>query len=133
MLPEEADLVSEWTGLPGEAKSVKPFERYNGLDTALYKNYLYLYLYLLIASQLYDAVGGVSRYVVIVLNILNRGRGGSVVERTYGDRVALGSSPAAATSFRNLGNSVFPDLLASLGATHMSPHNTNRAYIPHRG
>ena len=42
MLPGEAELVSEWTGLPGEAKSVKRFERSNGLDTALYKNYLYL-------------------------------------------------------------------------------------------
>ena len=38
----EAELVSEWTGLPGERKSVKRFERSNGLDTALYKNYLYL-------------------------------------------------------------------------------------------
>ena len=46
MLPGEAELVSEWTGLPGRAKSVKRFERSNGLDTALYKNYLYLYLYL---------------------------------------------------------------------------------------
>ena len=46
MLPGEAELVSEWTGLPGEAKSVKHFERSNGLDTALYKNYLYLYRYL---------------------------------------------------------------------------------------
>ena len=44
MLPGEAELVSEWTGLPGEAKSVKHFERSNGLDTALYKNYLYLLL-----------------------------------------------------------------------------------------
>ena len=43
MLPGEAELVSEWTGLPGEAKSVKRFERSNGLDTALYKNYLYLF------------------------------------------------------------------------------------------
>ena len=43
MLPGEAELVSEWTGLPGEAKSVKCFERSNGLDTALYKNYLYLF------------------------------------------------------------------------------------------
>ena len=42
MLPGEAELVSEWTGLPGRAKSVKRFERSNGLDTALYKNYLYL-------------------------------------------------------------------------------------------
>ena len=41
MLPGEAELVSEWTGLPGEAKSVKRFERSNGLDTALYKNYLF--------------------------------------------------------------------------------------------
>ena len=31
------------TGLPGEAKSLKRFERSNGLDTALYKNYLYLF------------------------------------------------------------------------------------------
>ena len=44
MLPGEAELVSEWTGLPGEAKSVKRFERSNGLDTALYKNYLYLFM-----------------------------------------------------------------------------------------
>ena len=44
MLPGEAELVSEWTGLPGEAKSVKRFEWSNGLDTALYKNYLYRYL-----------------------------------------------------------------------------------------
>ena len=44
MLPGEAELVSEWTSLPGEAKSVKHFERSNGLDNALYKNYLYLYL-----------------------------------------------------------------------------------------
>ena len=35
MLPEEA-------GLPGRAKSVKRFQRYNGPDIALYKNYLYL-------------------------------------------------------------------------------------------
>ena len=28
--------------LPGEAKSVKRFERSNGLDTALYKKYLNL-------------------------------------------------------------------------------------------
>ena len=44
MLPGEAELVLESTGLPGEAKSVKRFdsERSNGLDTALYKNYLYL-------------------------------------------------------------------------------------------
>ncbi len=46
MLPREAELVSEWTGLPGEAKGVKRFERSNGLDTALYKNYLYLYIVL---------------------------------------------------------------------------------------
>ena len=38
MLPGEAELVSEWTGLSGKAKSVKRFERSNGLDTALYKN-----------------------------------------------------------------------------------------------
>ena len=42
MLPGEAELVSEWTGLPGRAKRVQRFERSNGLDTALYKNYLYI-------------------------------------------------------------------------------------------
>ena len=45
MLPGEAELVLELTGLPGRAKSVKRFERSNGLDSALYKNYLYLYLF----------------------------------------------------------------------------------------
>ena len=45
MLPGEAELVSEWTGLSGMAKSVKRFERANGLDTELYKNYLYLYFF----------------------------------------------------------------------------------------
>ena len=39
MLPGEAEMVSEWTGLSGKAKSVKRFERSNGLDTALYKTY----------------------------------------------------------------------------------------------
>ena len=43
MLPGEAELVSEGTGLPGRAKSVKRFEQSNGLDTELYKNYLYLF------------------------------------------------------------------------------------------
>ncbi len=41
MLPGEAELVSEWTGLSGREKSVNCFERSNGLDTALYKNYLF--------------------------------------------------------------------------------------------
>ena len=41
MLPREAELVSDWTGLSGRAKSVKRFERSNGLDAALHKNYLY--------------------------------------------------------------------------------------------
>ena len=44
ILPGEAELVSEWTGLSGRAKSVKSFDRSNGLDTALYKNYLYLFI-----------------------------------------------------------------------------------------
>ena len=35
MLPGEAELVLEWTGLPGEAKHVKRFERSNGLDTVI--------------------------------------------------------------------------------------------------
>ena len=33
--------------MSGKAKSVKRFERSNGLDTALYKNYLYLLLHIL--------------------------------------------------------------------------------------
>ena len=41
MLPGEAELVSELTGLSGRAKSVKCFDRSNGLDTVLYKNYLF--------------------------------------------------------------------------------------------
>ena len=42
MLPGEAELVSEWTGLSGWGKSVKRFERSNGLDTALYKTTFFL-------------------------------------------------------------------------------------------
>ena len=39
MLPGEAELVSEWTGLPGGGggQSVKRSERSNGLDSALCK------------------------------------------------------------------------------------------------
>ena len=44
MLTREVELVSEWTGLPGRAKSLKRFERSNGLNTALYKNYLFFTL-----------------------------------------------------------------------------------------
>ena len=40
MVPGEAELVSEWTGLSGRATSVKRFERPNGLDNLLYKNYV---------------------------------------------------------------------------------------------
>ena len=47
MLPGEAGLVSEWTGLPGEKKSVKRSERTKGPDTGLYKNYANLFLFLL--------------------------------------------------------------------------------------
>ena len=43
--PEKPRTVSEWTGLSGKAKSVKRFERSNGLDTALYKNYLYTFFF----------------------------------------------------------------------------------------
>ena len=42
MLPGKAELVSECTGLPLGAKSVKCFEWSNGLDIALYKNYLFI-------------------------------------------------------------------------------------------
>ena len=44
MLPIEVELVSKLTGLSGKAKTVKRFERSNGLDTALYKTYVYLLL-----------------------------------------------------------------------------------------
>ena len=40
--PEKLRTVSEWTCLSGRAKSIKRFERSEGLDTALYKNYLFL-------------------------------------------------------------------------------------------
>ena len=40
MLPEEAELVSECTGLPGRANSVQRFERSDRLDSALYKKKL---------------------------------------------------------------------------------------------
>ena len=36
MLPGEAELVSECTGLSGRATRLKRFERSNGLDTALH-------------------------------------------------------------------------------------------------
>ncbi len=42
MLRGEAELVSEWTGLPGREKSVQRYERSNGLDTALYKKTTFL-------------------------------------------------------------------------------------------
>ena len=38
MLPREAELVSEWTGLPGEGVKCKRFEPSNRLDNGLYKN-----------------------------------------------------------------------------------------------
>ena len=44
-VPGEDELVSAWTGLPGGANCVKRFERSNGLDTALYKNYFNLFLH----------------------------------------------------------------------------------------
>ena len=42
MLPGESVLVSEWTGLPGRAKSVQRFERSNGRILRCIKTYLYL-------------------------------------------------------------------------------------------
>ena len=50
MLPREAVLVSKSTVLPGRAKSVKRFERSNGLDTALYKNTVFFYSYIIFFS-----------------------------------------------------------------------------------
>ena len=45
MLPGKAELVSEWTGLSGREKSVKRFERSNGLGTALYKTTFSFFLH----------------------------------------------------------------------------------------
>ena len=53
-LPEKPRTVSELTGLSGKAKSVKRFERSNGLDTALYKNYLYLFFFFLHCIIVFD-------------------------------------------------------------------------------
>ena len=39
----------------------------------------------------------------------------SGLEHRTGDRGVLGSNPAAATSLRNIGNSVYPTLLVSFG------------------
>ena len=44
MLPGEAENGVGMNRSVREGKIVKRFERSNGLDTALYKNYLYLYL-----------------------------------------------------------------------------------------
>ena len=59
MLSGEAELVSEWTGLLGKAKRVKRFERSNGLDTALYKNYVFTLSCLLCYSPRYLNFNGV--------------------------------------------------------------------------
>ena len=59
MLPGEAELVSEWTGLPGRAKSVKCFEWSNGLDTALYKatfTFYSLYAVTILGSENYQSI-----------------------------------------------------------------------------
>ena len=74
MLPGEAELVSEWTGLPGEEKSVKRFERSNGLDTALYKNYLYLFFFFLLTVScfivfLFDVGVCIVWYCVLLTSI----------------------------------------------------------------
>ena len=47
MLPGEAENGVGMNRSVREGKSGKRFERSNGLDTALYKNYLYLFFYLL--------------------------------------------------------------------------------------
>ena len=56
MLRGEAELVSEWTGLPGRAKNAKGFDRSNGPDIALYKNY-HIFLNLGHASTVKGARG----------------------------------------------------------------------------
>ncbi len=64
LLSGEAELVSEWIGLPGEANNVKRFERSNGLDTALYKNYLF--------NKRTGLVGGVLRQSQYYPTLLDR-------------------------------------------------------------
>ena len=51
MVPAQADLVLERTGLSGREKSVQRFERSDGLDTALYKKKLPLPLPLQLESS----------------------------------------------------------------------------------
>ena len=51
-----------------------------------------------------------------IANYINRPYRPSGLEHWTGDRVVLGSNPAAATSLRNSGgNSVYPALLVSFG------------------
>ena len=93
MFPGEAELVSEWTGLPGEAKSVKRFEQSNGLDTALYKkNYLHP-----IYAVSFNALSGV--IVPIDVDSLHIPRAYIFVThaRTAGVCVVLESSPNASS------------------------------------
>ena len=51
MLPGEAEFSVETNRSVREGKRVKQFERSNELDTALYKNYLYLYLLGIVFSR----------------------------------------------------------------------------------
>ena len=82
MLPGEAELVSEWTRLPGRAKSVKRFERSNGLDTALYKKHTF-FTFIAVSEHLGEQVmyvffwGGASLLTLVVMYIY----GGEFVDR----------------------------------------------------
>ena len=76
MLPGEAELVAERMGLSGRAKSVKLFEQTNGLDNALYKNYLFfswpchIMWMMSVGSRRRDMPNGYNQNMALVLLLL---------------------------------------------------------------
>ena len=72
-LPGEAELVSERTGLPGETKRVKRFERSNGLDTTLYKNIPFIH-----RNHWFRCIKGMFLYSIVSIHaaaMMNKKRG----------------------------------------------------------
>ena len=57
-------------GLPGRAKSVKRFERSNGLDTALYKNYFFTTRVIRLLKLLKDAGTGATLCIISCVLLL---------------------------------------------------------------
>ena len=61
-------------------------------------------------------------------HLFTPGQWKSGLERWTGDRLVLGSNPAAATSLRNFGNSVYPALPVSFGGDTKS--HRSLLYLP---